>query len=180
MCWWWPNRALRPTFYWPISRPATISSPTGSAGRRWNAGTDGPCASSFPICTSGNRSNGCEGYGFSTTMNRDSGNATATTCTATRGRKNGSGGTERAMTASPPKYEIGSADLLANRSEDRLPEVLQLFDRFANVGQGTVAAGLHRRVLQHFRIPPACQLLDRRNVDVAIVEPGLELRHVPA
>src|SRR5659263_280975 len=78
-----------------------------------------------------------------------------------RGRRTGDG--PRRL---PARLEVGPAVL---GEEDR-PVVAQLGDGFEDVRQGAVPALLGGRGEVRAGVPPACQLLDRRHVDHAVVE----------
>ena len=65
------------------------------------------------------------------------------------------------------------------RDEDGLAVVAQLLDGFADVGQRPVVAALRGGAVERSGIPAAGELLDRADVDVAVVDEPLQLGHVP-
>src|SRR3954447_437838 len=65
------------------------------------------------------------------------------------------------------------------RHEHRGPVEAQLLDALLDVGQGTVVAGLRRRVEVGAWVPAAGQLLDRGHVHDPVVQERLQARHVP-
>src|SRR5690242_15435238 len=65
------------------------------------------------------------------------------------------------------------------RHEDRTAVVLQLADALPDVRERAVRQPLRRLSEVDPRIPPPAELLDRRDIDHAIVQVGVERRHVP-
>src|SRR3712207_3398397 len=62
--------------------------------------------------------------------------------------------------------------------EDRRPVVAQLLDALLDVSQRAVVPVLGGGVEVRAGVPPPGELLDGRDVDDAVVEEGLQLRHV--
>ncbi len=65
------------------------------------------------------------------------------------------------------------------RDERGAPVVLELADRFLDVGQRAVREALLRLAVVDPRIPAPAQLLDRADVDHPVVQEVVELGHVP-
>src|SRR4249919_2790413 len=64
------------------------------------------------------------------------------------------------------------------RHKDRIAVVPQLLDRFLDIGERTMVAGLGRSLVIHPGIPAAHQLLDAGDINAAVVNVTFERWHV--
>src|SRR2546430_10826885 len=87
------------------------------------------------------------------------------------------GGTRKSSAAEPQLLQ-NFIVWNSSRFDEVLAIILELVDRFVDIGERFVLA-LFDPALGEFRLPALAQLFQRRNIEVAVVEIILELRHPP-